>query len=268
MTKQATDTFEKTARRNAPRALAVAVSLGAHLAIVPVLIFAADTDPEPAAYDPPVIVSLVEPPKPPPPPDPAPAETPEPSPTPAAAPSPAPPSPAAPRLKPTPPPRAPPARVTPPATVPSIPAAPPSTGEAFVTVGEGQLAGATRAGSGAGSGGGSGSGAGGGSCDMVGRLQAALRDDPDIRAAVGRAHDQIGPGRALLLWNGSWVRSPGQAGNGLAGVRQAIAVEIAFAPDACRSRPMRGLVVIDFADGAQLALGSGSWRWSDLLGGR
>ena len=241
----------------------MALSIGAHLVVLPLLVMAASERMPPPVVEPvPMIVSLFEPPKPPPPPDPAPAETPDPAPV--AATSSAPPSPAAPRPKPAPPPRARPARVTPPADVPTRPAPPPSTGEAFVTVGEGQLAGATRAGSGSGSGGGSGAGAGGGSCDMVRRLQDALRDDPDIRAAVGRAHAQVGPGRALLLWNGSWVRSPGQAGNGLAGVRQAIAVEVAFAPEACRTRPMRGLVVIAFADGARLALGAGQWRWNDL----
>lgn len=250
----------------------MAASIGAHLAILPVLLFTtSDRLPPPVIAAAPMIVSLVQPPKPPPPPDPAPAKTPDPAPVAAAAASPAPPSPAAPRPKPTPPPRARPARITPPANVPSIPTTPPSTGEAFVTVGEGQLAGATRAGSGSGTGGGSGSGAGGGTCDMVRRLQDALRDDPDIQGAVARAHAQIDSGRALLLWNGSWVRSPGQAGNGLAGVRQAIAVEVAFAPEACRSQPVRGLVVIALTDrpgGPRLALGAGQWRWSDLVRAR
>ena len=106
---------------------------------------------------------------------------------------------------------------------------------------------------------------------MVRRLQDALRDDPEVRAAVARAQREVGPGKALLLWNGDWIRNPGEAGEGLAGVRQAIAMEVAFAPAACRARPMRGLVVISFSDapgGARLALGKGTWGWGDMLRGR
>lgn len=107
---------------------------------------------------------------------------------------------------------------------------------------------------------------------MVGRLQAALRRDADIRRAVDEAHRTLGPrGRAILVWNGEWLRNPGQDGKGLAGVRQAIAMEVAFAPAACRAQTMRGLVLISFSDapGAPgLALGGGEWRWTDLLAAR
>ncbi len=102
---------------------------------------------------------------------------------------------------------------------------------------------------------------------MVERLQAALRRDPDIQAVVEGARRGTG-GRALHVWNGDWVQNPGQAGKGLAGLRQAIAMEVAFAPAACRSQPVRGLVLItlgDSAGAARLALGSGTWRWTDLL---
>ena len=72
-------------------------------------------------------------------------------------------------------------------------------------------------------------------------------------------------GRAILVWNGDWIQDPGQAGKGLAGVRQAIALEVAFAPEACRRQPMRGLVLITFAEGPRVAFGTGSWRWSQML---
>jgi hypothetical protein len=64
------------------------------------------------------------------------------------------------------------------------------------------------------------------------------------------------------------ARRPGPDGKGLAGVRQAIMVEVVFAPEACRSDPVHGIVLISLNDvpgAARLALGSGSWRWSDLL---
>jgi hypothetical protein len=104
---------------------------------------------------------------------------------------------------------------------------------------------------------------------MVDRLERALRDDPEVAAAIRRALSGAEPGRALLVWNGDWVTSPGEAGKGLAGVRQAIAVEVAFAPAACRTEQVRGYAVITLAEGPlapRLAIGPGSWRWSELTG--
>lgn len=145
----------------------------------------------------------------------------------------------------------------------------------MATVSEADLLGATRAGSAGGQGSGSGTGGdagagsakGGGACDMVARLQARLREDDDIRRTVAEAQRSV-EGRALLVWDGDWRQNPGQAGKGLAGVRQAIALEIAFAPIACRTQAMRGLVLVTFSDGPggpRVALGKGQWRWSDLL---
>ena len=76
-------------------------------------------------------------------------------------------------------------------------------------------------------------------------------------------------GKATLVWNGAWIRSPGQDGEGLAIVREAMMTHIAFAPAACRADPVRGLVLISLSDApgaSRLALGAGEWRWSDLLG--
>jgi hypothetical protein len=44
--------------------------------------------------------------------------------------------------------------------------------------------------------------------------------------------------------------------------------EIAFAPEACRTRPVHGLILLSLNTGpgaARLAVGAGVWRWSDLL---
>ncbi len=260
---------------------AVALSLSAHLAAFVALVSAPETPikislPETAPRA--IVVTLTRPPPPPPPP-PAPVIAEPPpgpaQPAPAAAPSPAPPRPvparAAPRPRPV--------RTPPPPNVPTLPANPAPVVAPMAVVGEAQLAGALRAGTGQGSGAGSGSGGGGGSggasggsCDMVRRLQDALRADPEVRDAVTRAHRAMpASGRAILVWDGDWIQDPGQAGKGLAGVRQAIALEVAFAPRECRTQPVRGLAVIAFAEGPgapRLALGEASWRWSDLLGAR
>jgi hypothetical protein len=131
--------------------------------------------------------------------------------------------------------------------------APPAGSEPGLS--DAQLAGATSA-----EGGG---GGGGGDCDMAGRLQAVLRKDRLVHAAVANY-----AGKAVMVWDGEWIWFRGDIGKGLTAVRQAMAWEIAFAPQACRSRLMHGLVVFSL-NGAQgpvrLAVGHGEWRWSDML---
>ncbi|MFN4041060.1 MAG: hypothetical protein ACK4I0_05285 [Brevundimonas sp.] len=159
-------------------------------------------------------------------------------------------------------------RPSPPASVSAAELA----GAAVAGSGSGMGSGGSGTGSGAGVGSGSGGGSGGGGeCDMIARLQDKMRQSARVRAEVARVQAQVSPGRAPLLWNGAWLRSDGQDGEGLAAVRQAIAVEVAFAPAACRAPPMRGLVVLTMADqpgSPRIALGSANWRWSDLLEAR
>jgi hypothetical protein len=107
------------------------------------------------------------------------------------------------------------------------------------------------------------SGPSGRGCDMTRRVQAALRKDPLVQAAVAGAG-----GRALRVWDGDWVQSQGEDGKGLAAVREAIMWEVAFAPAACRSEPVHGLVLLSMngpAGSARLVVGQGQWRWADLL---
>lgn len=141
-------------------------------------------------------------------------------------------------------------------------------------LGEGEMAGALVAGSGAGGGsgeggsGGGGAGGAGGACDMVGRLQALVRRDARIQSVVRDMHRQQNAGRrAMVLWDGDWVQTAGQDGRGMAGVRQALAVEVAFAPRECRNQTVRGFVILSLGDDAgapKLALGTQSWRWGEL----
>jgi hypothetical protein len=120
-----------------------------------------------------------------------------------------------------------------------------------------QLAGAASVGGG---------GGGGGTCDLARAVQEALRRDPTVRAAVEEANRS---GKAIMLWNGDWVRSGGQDGKGLSAAREAVMWEVGFAPQACRNQPMHGLILLSLADGStRFAIGSGAWRWADLLGVR
>jgi hypothetical protein len=119
---------------------------------------------------------------------------------------------------------------------------------------DGELAGAATADSG-----------GGGACNMVRRLQGALRKDELVQAA---ARSPGAAGKALKVWNGDWLATPGEDGKGLSAVREAIMWEVGFAPAACRAEPVHGLVVISLNDApgsTKLAMGGGEWRWSDLL---
>jgi hypothetical protein len=134
------------------------------------------------------------------------------------------------------------------------PPMPPSTAD---LMSESQLAGAISVGEG---------GGGGGGCDTARAVQRALRRDPLVRTSVEQA-DRIG--KAIMLWDGDWVRSGAQDGKGLSAVREAIIWEVAFAPEACRSEQVHGVVVLSLADGnTRFAIGSNAWRWSDLLGMR
>ncbi|MBU1272963.1 MAG: hypothetical protein KJ728_10085 [Alphaproteobacteria bacterium] len=263
--------------------MAAACVVAAHAGLVLVMT-AARPEPLAAPHEAaPVMVELVDPP---PPPTPIPA--PDPAPTPdapaAAAQTPAPPKPA-PQLRPPAVAAARPRKVVakPPPDVEPLPAAPAPPGPPLPLLGAAQLAGAATVGSGPGGGAGNGvggaggtggsgagSGSGGGTCDMVRWVQDAVRDDAAVRRAVIAASEEMNAsGRAILVWNGDWLQSRNQSGKGLAGVRQAIALEVAFAPAECRTQRMTGLAVLkleDGADGARIALGKGSWRWSDLLG--
>jgi hypothetical protein len=243
-------------RRTRTRSLAgVGVSILVHLVIL-LALFSQQT---PTRTDwsqvPAVEVILFAPPPPaPPPPKPEPKPEPKAEPQetkPLAAKSP-PPRPLPPRHM-TPTPRAAPTPVPSPSREP--PAAQAGTGTG-VELSAAQIAGAASADS----------GPAGGVCDMPRLLQRALRKDPLVQAAVARSG-----GKALMVWNGDWVQGEGEDGKGLAAVREAILWEVGFAPKACRSEPVHGLVLLSMKDApgaTRLALGGGNWRWSDLLSSR
>ncbi|MCA0200856.1 MAG: hypothetical protein LCH56_08445 [Proteobacteria bacterium] len=107
------------------------------------------------------------------------------------------------------------------------------------------------------------SGGGVGGCNTARVLQNALRRDPMVQNAVVRAGRA---GKAVLLWDGDWVRAAEQDGRGLSGVRQALLWELAFAPEACRTKQMQGRVLLSLPDRTRFAIGTDHWRWSDLLG--
>ena len=230
-----------SARRRAGRRRKLvtgAFSAAAHAGLL-FAFLSAQPPPRPAPQPQPIEVALMAPPAPP-------------------APTPAPPSPEPTPPAKTPPPPKLPVRHTPPRPdVKPLPAGDSRDDGPGVELSDAQLASASAAGA----------GGGGRPCDMARRLQTALRKDPRVQAAVAEARAQ-GTGRALFLWNGDWIRSRGQEGEGLAAVREAIMWEVAFAPEACRAEPVHGLVLFSMNDApgsAGVVVGSGAWRWTDLL---
>lgn len=243
----------EAARKQAQRRRLVTgmLSLTLHGAFLGVLLLAQPAAP-PTVDTPAIQVRLVELAPPPPPAPPAPAPKPDP----------APPKPALPKVEKKPKP-APPKRsvsrpvAKPPPAVEPIVAASGKVTDLAAEVSDAELASAATAGSGAGAG-------GGGQCDMAGWLQAKLRKDRRVQAAIADAQK----GRAIRVWNGDWITHPGQEGKGLAAVREAIMWEVAFAPEACRRQRVRGLVLLALNDqpgGGRVVLGAGDWRWSDVL---
>ena len=109
-------------------------------------------------------------------------------------------------------------------------------------------------------------GAPGGACEMARRLQGALRKDPLVRSELTDL-----TGRAIMVWNGDWVRNGSEDGKGLAAVREAILWEVGFAPKPCRSEAVHGLILLSLNQphgSVRLAVGMSNWRWSDLLAPR
>jgi hypothetical protein len=228
------------ARRSARRRnVAVAAgSVAAHLAALALLLTVRGTPPK-VDEPPPIVVQLVA----------------APQADPVAPPTPDPPPPAKP-----PPPRNIARQVrSPPPDARPLPSGKGPSADGEDEASDAQVASAATAGSGA-----------GGRCDMVRQLQAALRRNGLVQAAVADARAENGraPNKAMFVWNGDWIRSHGQDGAGLAAVREAIMWEIAFAPPACRAEPVHGLVLLSLNDGpggGRLVMGQGEWRWSDML---
>ena len=216
-------------RRPGRKRIALIVSVGAHVAAVAVLMAAHVTSPAPE--QPSVMVTLVDPPlppPPPPPPPPAPHEAPK---SPVKAPA-KPPSPENPKDKAKSAPRSPlcVTKTPPPKNVPTFVASRDPAPSPVIGLGDSELQGAATAGSGSGGGG------GGAGCDMVRLLQEGLRKNPRARTALMRAHAAtVGAGRAPLVWNGDWLRTDGEEGDGLSGLREMIMLEVAFAPAASRA---------------------------------
>ncbi len=100
--------------------------------------------------------------------------------------------------------------------------------------------------------------------DRYGRdeaVQAALTAIPSTARSVSNA---------IQLWDGDWVAPPeAVAADPLAAVRAMTIEVVENAPPRCRNQPLRGprFVIVPLPEGATMVvvIGSGEWRWVDVL---
>lgn len=113
------------------------------------------------------------------------------------------------------------------------------------------------------------SAAAGQACDLTQWLQRALQADPQVQQALARIpRPARSVANAIMLWDGAWVTPPATATTDMAMIRRAVIVGIVAAPPACRDQLTRGPELFTLADTAGttvVVVGSGVWRWADLL---
>lgn len=109
-----------------------------------------------------------------------------------------------------------------------------------------------------------------GECELAASVRQALEQNVEARTALARIPP---PSRsvanAVMLWDGEWIAAERVGGPAALGaVRKAIAEALDRSSAECRARIEPGpvfLIVNGAPETIVLALGSGAWRWSDLL---
>lgn len=116
---------------------------------------------------------------------------------------------------------------------------------------------------------------GGNSCQLSADAAAAIQQDPVAMAELAALPPGVrSEADAVMLWNGAWfdqappVWGPTAAVEATGGLHSAIERIVAAAPARCRDEEIIGPVFVPIPEGERttmLAIGSGVWRWSDLL---
>ena len=112
-------------------------------------------------------------------------------------------------------------------------------------------------------------------CQLSADAAAAIQHDPMAMAELAALPPGVrSVADAVMLWNGKWfdqdiaVPTPTGAVSTNGSLRLAIEKMVVAAPAACRDEAMVGPVFVPIPEGDRttlLAIGSGAWRWSDLL---
>ncbi len=112
--------------------------------------------------------------------------------------------------------------------------------------------------------------AAGGACDLTGPVQAALQSSEGVTTNLPRIpRGGRSVANAIMVWNTDWVAADAKLdATALATIRDVVAGTIAAASPACRLQPQGGprlIVLSGVRENTVLAMGSGMWRWQDLL---
>lgn len=107
-------------------------------------------------------------------------------------------------------------------------------------------------------------------CQMAEQLQARLAADPQVLEALALIPtDAKSVANALMLWDGAWVGTDQrEIAQALTALQSSIAAAIETTSPDCRSLPVLGprmLSIPDASGATLLVIGSGAWRWNDLL---
>ncbi len=112
--------------------------------------------------------------------------------------------------------------------------------------------------------------ASGGACDLTDPVQAALQQSEAVAASlpqIPQARRSVA--NAIMVWNAHWVSlhetlDPAA----MAAIRDTVAGTVAAASPECRLQPQSGprlILLPGVSETTVLAVGSGVWRWQDLL---
>lgn len=108
----------------------------------------------------------------------------------------------------------------------------------------------------------------GGTCDLTDVVQANLRADPELQAALDRLpRSDRSVASAVMLWDGHWIVGASPAARDtLTKIRAVVIATIEAASLPCRTSSQTGprLMSLRGEPDTILALGSGKWRWADL----
>lgn len=110
-----------------------------------------------------------------------------------------------------------------------------------------------------------------GGCALAARTAEAIAKDPAAMAELAALPPAYRTSAdAVMLWNGEWLAgAPGSiASPATPSLRRVVAQVVAEASPECRAAPMGGPQFVAIPEQGRtttLVIGSGAWRWSDLL---
>ncbi|EGF89247.1 hypothetical protein ABI_45940 [Asticcacaulis biprosthecium C19] len=110
-------------------------------------------------------------------------------------------------------------------------------------------------------------GAPGEACNLTALLASGFATSPAVsQGLAGLPLEHRSVANAIMLWDGGWPDDTHSGGKAL--LRALLIKAVSSAPEACLDQAQRGPVLFFVPDNgmtAVLAVGSGEWRWGDLI---